>query len=175
MESGDFKDDDRIRDFKMFMADEGFRPSRQLSDAVRSQVHRDLTPRMDKVIAKLLGVHLATAAVSLQVCSQFGVGRTTGVTHFFMGFGEFACMVFCGSLFLGLTALMASALLTLPELIALRKMSYLPVLFLGFISLSAFALFGEGMLASLAMMWLLGGMIMSVFTTEVGIRIRRLA
>lgn len=160
-------------DFQDFLRTAEELPPREVSEAILSRVRQELSPSLFRVSSKLLGVHLVASLASLQICSQFGVGRMTALTHVFMGFGEAVCMLACGAVFLGLTALVASLWLSVPELVVLRKAGYLPILGLGLISLVVFAALGEGMLVSLALLWFMGGIVAAVGATELGLRLRR--
>jgi hypothetical protein len=64
-----------------------------------------------QIILKFLLYQLMGVAFSLSFCPQFGVGMNPAVdiSHYFMQFGDWACAIFCGSLFLG-TGLLVSFL-----------------------------------------------------------------
>jgi len=61
-----------------------------------------LSFRGSSIVGKFIGLQLLGALVSLSFCPQFGVGLMDGhgVTHIFRMIGDWACALFCGSLFL---------------------------------------------------------------------------
>lgn len=161
-------------DFKTFLDAPEVRPPAHVRDEIFKVVNRDLNPTLWMVLAKLGGIHVFVGSLSLLLCSQFGIGRGYNLMHVFMSFGTFACMAFCGALFLGLTLLMAGFILSNSELKKVRTTGYAPIVLLGVVSLIVLFCFGAEIAFNLALFWLLGAFIAGVLFTEAGLRIRRL-
>lgn len=78
---------------------------------VKTLVQRDinLSFRGKSIVGKFLFFQLIGALFSLTVCPQFGIGLVEGhgITHAFRMIGDWACALFCGSVFLASGALVA--------------------------------------------------------------------
>lgn len=63
----------------------------------------------NSILGKFLALQLIGAGISLAFCPQFGVGFIDGhgITHIFRMIGDWACAMFCGSLFLTMGTLCA--------------------------------------------------------------------
>lgn len=162
-----------MKDFNDFLNSPEVAPPAFVSEGVKDFVSRDLNPTIWNILSRLALVHIAAGTVSLLVCSQFGIGRGHLLAHAFMSYGETVCIVLCGALFLGISLLVASFLLSSSELKAIRKLSYSPVLILGLLSLSAFFCLGADISLKLAMAWMAGGLIAGVTAIEAGLKVRQ--
>jgi hypothetical protein len=164
------------KDFNQFMSDEiSIRPPAFLTQQIQEAVHRDLYPNLGLIFSKLALIHVLVGSLSLLICSQFGMGRGHVLPHLLMSYGEMACMAACGALFLGLTSLVATLVFSRPELKRTREMGYSPILALGLLSLTVFFCFGADIALSVALVWLLGGLVAGALTMELGLGFRRLA
>jgi hypothetical protein len=160
-------------EFSEFLNAPSLRPPPHLTDEILDFVRRDLNPNIKIVLAKLVGIHLIFGSLSLLVCSQFGMGTETSMTHYFSRAGEYGCMAFCGALFLGTSALAAASFLRVPELRVIRELGYLPLLGLGLLSLMSFMIYGTPLLAGLFTAWLAGGFLAGLIITEFGFQMRK--
>lgn len=162
-------------DFKIFLDAPTVNPPAHIRDELFQVVHRDLNPTLWMVMAKLGGIHIFGGSISLLLCSQFGIGRGYNLMSIFMSQGVFACMAFCGALFLGLTVLIAGFFLSNLELKKIRQTCYAPVVLLGVASLVIFFCFGAEIALNLALFWLLGAVAVGALLTEASIRVRRIS
>lgn len=160
------------KDFDLFLNAPEVTPPQHVSTSVLEYVRRELNPSIWMILSKLGIVHVAVGSLSLLLCVQFGMGRGYSLMHVFMSYGELACMALCGALFLGLTALIASCILSNSELRGIRKFRYSPILVLGLVSLIVFFCFGAHIALNFAVAWLFGGLVAGIAITEVGIGVR---
>ena len=81
-------------------------PPQSLSHMVKKDIQ--LSFQGTQIILKFLALQVVGAFFSLSFCPQFGIGSTLihGVLHVLDQFGDWACAMFCGSLFLSTGALM---------------------------------------------------------------------
>lgn len=105
------------KDYRAFMSSGEVMPSESVSARLIDRVQKELNPRPWTVFKKLFLVHLLSGGLTLLVCPQLGIGPIGGghgLMGFVMSFGPWACALFCGSFFMGTTAL-ASLLVLSPE------------------------------------------------------------
>lgn len=160
-------------DYKLFLDAPKVNPPVHLGEEIFRVVHRDFNPTLWMVLAKLGGIHVLGGSLSLLLCSQFGIGRGYSLMQVFMNQGVFACMAFCGAVFLGLTVLIAGFVLSNPELKKIRQTCYAPVALLGVASLIVFFCFGAEIALNLAIVWLAGATIAGALFFEAGLAFRR--
>lgn len=160
-------------DFKVFLDAPEIKPPAHIKEEIFRIVHRDLNPTLWMVLAKLGGIHVFVGSLSLLFCSQFGIGRGYNLMHAFMNYGAFACMAFCGALFLGMTVLIAGFVLSNPELKKIRSTGYAPVGLLGVMSLVVLFFFGAEIALDLAIFWLIGAIFAGGLFTEGTLAVRR--
>ena len=165
-----------LDEFKEFMAlNSTAQPPRHLTGSIMATVHRDLNPSLWTVFLKLSLIHAIVGGVTLLFCPQFGFSLTSGMglMGIFMRFGEQACMVGCGAVFMGGSLLAASLLLRPEEVRAIRKKELLQVALLALLSVGAFICVGSGIVASLAVFWILGSVLGGLGTLELGWAFRK--
>lgn len=82
-------------------------PPEHFSAMVKKDIQ--LSFRKNLIVGKFFGYQLLGTIFSLTFCPQFGVGLNPAIdiSHYFMRFGDWACAMFCGSLFLSSGAIMA--------------------------------------------------------------------
>jgi hypothetical protein len=90
-----------------------------------------------------------------------------------MKFGETACMLGCGSLFLGLTMIAATVILSRDELRKIRRTFYAAPSSLAILSLLFFWLAGARISMTIASAWLVGALFAATLSIELGLRLRR--
>jgi hypothetical protein len=92
----------------------------EVPTALKVAIHKDITLsfRGRSILLKFLGFQLLGALFSMSVCPQFGLGLVEGhgLTHVFRMVGDWACALFCGSLFLSSGAAIAFVGMTTDEL-----------------------------------------------------------
>lgn len=155
-------------EFQEFVQCEGAPIPDSISEKIFDQVRRDLNPSGLRVFAKLLGVHAIVGTLSLAICNQFGLnpfGTGVSLSDYFMKFGNSACMVLCGVLFVGLSLTVCRFVIHPEELGVLRRNIWLQVSGLSLISLGAFMAFGAVLTLTIGILWLLGAMIAGTVVT----------
>lgn len=164
-----------IEEFQEFMGAHEAQVPQALSDSILSRVHKDLNPSSWLVFAKVSAIHAVMGFVTLLFCPQFGLGFTDGMglMALFMRFGEQACMVGCGAVFMGGSLLTASLVLRHEELRVIRKTELLQVSTLALLSMGVFICTGVGVVASLSGFWVLGSILGGLGTFELGWAVRR--
>jgi hypothetical protein len=156
-------------DFKEFQDIEPVSPPRHLSEAIISRVRGDLNPSSLKVFAKLSSIHFFVGAFTLAICPQFGFrlfGDGPGLMGYFMNLGHYACMIACGSFFLGSSVLVAGILLKKEELRVVRANRFTQFTSLALLSLGFFIMFDTQILALYAVLWMIGSVFAAVMVTE---------
>lgn len=164
---------DWAEEFRQFLNAPEVKPPAHVKNEIFETVHLDLNPSLAGVMTKLAGIHVFGGSISLLLCSQFGIGRGYNIAPFMMDYGVFTCMAFCGALFLGITVVVAGFVLSTEELVKIRKTCYAPVLVLGIASLILFLTFGAEIALSVAISWLIGGLLAGALFTEAILNIRR--
>jgi hypothetical protein len=151
-----------VEDFQEFVRSERTPVPEHISQAVLSEVYRDLNPSAWLIFVKLLGIHSVVGTFSLVICNQFGINPfQTGfsLSDYFMKFGQSTCMVLCGVLFVGLSVFSTRMMIRPEELRVLRKNAPLEIFGLSMISLGVFAALGAEITLAVAILWLMGAML----------------
>lgn len=169
-------------EFKAFLATKETPPPPELSHAVRSQIMNSLNPSSWSVLGKLTVIHIVSASVTLLVCPQFGfspLGGGYGLLHFFMRWGVFACATFCGTLFLGTTALVSQLVMSPEERRVVLKSQLWQLPILGMVSMMMLMLLARLSAKELsetsvyfASVWLIMGSILAVAVSHLTCRMR---
>jgi hypothetical protein len=170
----DPKQNELASEFQEFLRVSPVLPPAALSEIIFETVSADLNPGTGRLLGKLIALHIPAGALSLLVCSQFGIGNETILTHRLMSLGEFGCFAFCGAIFLGVTGLTATLVLSRAELKAMRRLFYSPIVAIGAFSLAMFFLLGAEVTSGPALAWLVGGLLAAVFIIESGLKTFRL-
>lgn len=164
------------KEFEEFMndsIDEGLGSS--TSSALFHSVEQDLNPHPARVFGKLLGIHALVTLVTLSFCPQFGfrlLGEGMGLMHVFSIFGEYGCLVACGSFFMGSSILAASFVLNRDEIRQIRRHRFLEIGALTLLSLGFFFMLDLEIVVPLAVSWLIGALLGSQALLEFGYRLR---
>lgn len=135
--------------------------------AIHDQIQQDLKVEWLALLLKFYAIQWILGSVTLAFCQQFGFGQGH-LAMIFMSYGEALCMVLCGAFFMGFGALGAAYLLKDAELTALRRQFYWPLGWNGILLLWFFSQLGAEILFSLGAFWLLGGLIATVSSLELG-------
>jgi len=164
-----------IEEFQDFMGAEQAQVPKEVGDSILSRIHKDLSPSPWLVFAKVSAIHAVMGFITLLFCPQFGLGFTDGMglMALFMRFGDQACMVGCGAVFMGGSLFTASLVLRNEELRVIRKTELLQVSTLALLSMGVFICAGLGVVASLGAFWGLGSIIGGLGTFELGLAVRR--
>lgn len=162
-------------EFLEFLSSKSISPPKEISQIILEKVSKDLNPTSISVFFKIGIIHLIVGSITLIFCPQFGLGFLSGmgIMHFFMSLGSVGCSILCGSLFLGFSALTISLILRPEEIRVLRRNEFFQISLLGLLSLLIFIILGEVIVPGLTMAWLLGGIMMGVFSLEAGWYLRK--
>jgi hypothetical protein len=162
------------QEYKLFLEDDSL-ATNTAHTALFKRVHADLNPSVFKVFSKLVSIHIAVAAITLSICPQFGFrifGDGMGLMHYFMRLGSFGCPVACGSFFMGLSVLFACFILKGEEVRKIKKTWILQFGILALLSLGFFIMIDSDLILGFALAWLLGGMLGSLISLEIGWRVK---
>src|SRR5487761_2171922 len=102
-----------IQEFNEFVEADSIQPPKHLTESIVTHVRANLNPSSWLVFAKLSAIHAVMGFITLLFCPQFGFGLTDGMglMALFMRFGDQACMLGCGAVFMGGSLLTASLVL----------------------------------------------------------------
>ncbi len=112
--------------------------------------------------------------ITLFFCPQFGRSLTShsALMHFFMQWGDFVCMLACGSFFVSFSLILASHLLRPEELKVLKKHSLLQITTLSTLSIGFFISFGAEVVFTLGLFWLMGSIVGGLVTLKISTFLR---
>ena len=163
-----------IQEFNEFVEADSIQPPKHLAESIVTRVRADLNPSSWLVFAKLSAIHAVMGFITLLFCPQFGFGFTDGMglMALFMRFGDQACMLGCGAVFMGGSLLTASLVLRPEEVLTIRKTELLQISTLALLSIGVFICTGTGVIAGLGLFWVLGSIIGGLGTFEFGWRLR---
>ncbi|MBY0472137.1 hypothetical protein K2X30_13300 [bacterium] len=163
------------QEFQEFMGADEAQVPKAVSDSILARVHKDLNPSSWLVFTKLSAIHTVMGFIMLLFCPQFGLGFTNdmGLMALFMRFGDQACMLGCGAVFMSGSALTASLVLRSEEIRVIRKTELLQISSLALLSMGVFICAGVGVVASLGAFWILGSILGGLGTFELGWALRR--
>lgn len=163
-----------MEEFKQFVSIEPVQPPKFASDRILARVHSDLNPAAWKIFGKVSIIHAVVGGVTLLFCPQFGVSvfGGMGLMALFMRFGEFACMMGCGAVFLGASTLVAATVLRPEEIRVFRRSELIQVSGLAAISMAALICFGADVVFPLGLAWILGSVLGGLLTLELGWALR---
>ncbi|MEW6058413.1 MAG: hypothetical protein AB1540_17565 [Bdellovibrionota bacterium] len=161
-------------EFQEFMSARETEPPQNLSIGILARIRADLSPAAWLVFSKMALIHSVVGTMVLLFCPQFGITILPGMglMALFMRFGETACMVGCGAVFLGSSALAASFFLRPEEVKVIRKNKLLQLSSLAMLSIGVFICLGASMVATLGLAWVIGSVVGGLATLELGWIIR---
>lgn len=164
-----------LKEFESFLKQDGVTPPHAVKETVVSHIHGELNPSFQQWGAKLLAIHAVGAMLITTICPQLGVGPFIGgmgLGHIFMKFGQLPCAMFCGAMFLGLTALAANFLLNREELRVANRHRILNVSFLAAISFVGLMLAGGDSDRMSYLFWLVGAFVSGLSILRAGAWLR---
>jgi hypothetical protein len=163
-------EDQWSKEYKDFLDAKDVDVPAELSQKILVNIHARMNPSILKILVKLLAIHIPIGTLSLLICNQFGMSpfkTNFSLSEYFMNYGHSFCMFCCGVIFVSLSVLISGLLLNTDEVRALRKKSYLQSFLLGLISLMIFILLGAQVVMSIGLLWLLGGVIGGIMSSEI--------
>ena len=163
------------QEFREFLTIEPVQPKAELSQKILSRVQTDLNPSAWMVFPKIALIHAFVGALSLLLCPQFGVSPndSMGVMAVFMKYGEHVCMLACGGVFLGGSALAASLILRPEEIRTLRRTELFQFFILSLLSVAVFLCTGATVVSSMMVIWLAGSVLGALTSLELGWFLRK--
>ncbi len=164
-----------FNEFEEFKKSDSFTPPVASTEGILSKVHADLNPRVWTVFLKLAVIHAIVGGITLLFCPQFSVNPLggMGLMSLLMKYGEQACMLGCGSVFMGGSLLVASLVLRPEEVRTIRRTEILQLGLLALLSIGAFICADSSIVGVLALFWMLGSILGGLGTFELGWALRR--
>jgi hypothetical protein len=162
-------------EFEDFKNAESVTPPQGVSDQILARVQNNLNPSAWRVFAKLAGIHVVTALVTLSICPQFGIrvfGSGTGLMGYFMSLGKYGCMVACGCFFLGSSVLVAIALMRPEEIRVIRSRRLFELGALTLLSLGFFIMLQAQVVLGIFVAWTFGSLLGGILVLEAGWNLR---
>lgn len=163
------------KEFIEFLSTKPISPPREITKNIIEKISRDLNPSSLSVFGKVSLIHLLVGSITLLFCPQFGLGFLSGmgIMHLFMALGSFGCALLCGSFFLGFSTLTVALILRPEEIRVVRKNNFIQISLLAIFSFLIFMFFGEIIVNGHSVAWLLGGILMGIFSLEFGWYLRK--
>lgn len=101
---------------------------------LKELVQKDIQFSLNRnnILTKFILIQLLGAALTLTFCPQFGIGfpEGHGITHVLRMYGDWACAVFCGSLFLFIGTLLSTLIMNSDETFWIWKRYKFPLIVL---------------------------------------------
>jgi hypothetical protein len=163
-------------EFQEFLSATEIDPPALVTQSVLGKIRMDLNPPALRVFLKVSVIHLVVATITLLFCPQFGFSFSAGpgLMGLLMKYGEGVCMLGCGAVFLGASALVSSLILRAAEIRKLRQSAFLQFSLLSVVSLVVLlAAIGTG-IEMIFLAWLIGSILGGMASLELGWAIRSL-
>lgn len=162
-------------EFNEFMSSPEFIPPHAIRERVFNQIYRELNPSIPTVFLKMLSVHCFVSLFSLSICSQFGVQFLNvydAMESMMALLGHSYCMIFCGLLYLSVSALALGLFLKPEEIKVIRRNPLLQFSMLAGISLGVFLCIGAEVLFIPGALWIAGSLVGGIAGLELGWMVR---
>lgn len=159
-----------LTEFQEFLSTSPTTPSKATQNSIYKTAKSAILKQKTTIFAKLLLIHTVMSTASLTICHQFDMNpfnSKISLSHYFMTFGHSACMLFCGTLFVGGSLLAARAILNKHEFQFIKNSFPLQILILCSLSIAVFMALGAHLTLSITLFWILGAYIGSTLTTFV--------
>lgn len=163
------------KEFREFMSTPESAPPVRVSRSILETVRQKLNPSGHSVFIRILGIHAVVSLFSLSICSQFGIQTLPiydAMNSMMKMVGHTYCMALCGLLYLSLSSLAMSALLSPEEVKVIRRQKLLQVALLTGVSMSVFLCLGAEILLLPAVFWIAGSLLGGMVTIELGWKAR---
>ena len=110
------------KEFLQFIETEGIDPPIAVSEKIHKAVDKDLNPLTWKVLCKFGFIQAAVALLTLLICPQFELGLIKhDDAHLRALLGEPGYMALCGAIFLTSGSVLASIMISIEEMRAIKK------------------------------------------------------
>ena len=166
-------DERKASELAEFLSAAGTVPTAMSLD-LRSRIEAELRPSRISIFAKISLIQFVVGGITLLFCPQFGISFTSqmGLMSVLMRFGDTACMLGCGALFMSASLFASSIFLRPEEVRGLRSSSMLQLLALSTLSLGTLICLGGAVVALLGLVWLVGAFLGGLLSLELGWRLR---
>ena len=146
-----------------------------LNRMVQQRICSELNPSEWYVFGRLSLIVFVSGAISLLLCPQFGIGfaRDSGLFELFMTFGPYACKIFCGAFFVGISFFITTLILRPEELKVIRRNNVLAVSAFSLIWLGGFVNLGASVFIEAALVWFIGAFVGGLLLFELGYFVRK--
>lgn len=135
------------KEFEQFMSIDPQSPTKDLSEKTLSFIQKDLQISPAFIFFKLFWIHFFAAGLTLSFCPQFNIGiardGVSSTLYSLMQVHPLLCAAFCGTIFLGATAVASVLVLKSAELWWLQKRAAWVYSILVAVSLAFFMLSGN--------------------------------
>jgi hypothetical protein len=153
------KNNDTNTDFLDFQKNNNVPAPSAIKEQLLFKLQKELNPSHVKVFFKLLSIQAFVGFLTMLFCPQFNFSLTNNyeLFHFLHhNFGARICMLFCGTIFIGSGATLASYILSLNELNKIKNSSFLYYLSITSIAVTVFIFMGAEVYFNLASFWFIG-------------------
>lgn len=166
--------DEWMKEYQEYLSTDELQPPQKITEKIWNRVHQDLNPNLFSVFSKLSLIHAVIGTITLLFCpySELYSFQSFNLMSLLMKFGEQVCMLGCGAVFLGGSALTASLVLRSEEVQLIRKTRVLQLSGVALLSMSIFVCTGLLFLQGLALFWAFGSVLGGLLTLELGWALR---
>ena len=133
-------------------------------------IKQELNPSHSVIFGKLIVIQAFIGLLTLIFCPQFNLSLTNNYELFHYlhhNFGEYICMMACGSIFMGSGAFFSTYLLTASEVSTLKKSKLLYYFGITSCAIIIFLLFGAEIYLNLAFFWIIGSVLAGSIIFEI--------
>lgn len=141
-----------------------------IEESILTEIKNKLKPKVSTIALKLFSIHLATAILTLSICSQFGIklfNLPIDLMRSLMVFGMPFCELFCGVFFTTTSITMASFFMGRDEIRFLRYNRFVTTFFIILTSIGFFYVMNPNIFFELSALWLLGALAGSLAMLEI--------
>ncbi|MBT3983877.1 MAG: hypothetical protein HOE90_21150 [Bacteriovoracaceae bacterium] len=162
--------DKKNEDYHSFLISSDTQPDEKVSNQVFNFIENDLNPAHPKIAVKLFSIQALVGILTLTFCPQFNLSLTNRyeLFHFFHHtFGNYICMLLCGSIFIGTGAIFSALILKKQEIEKIKSSKFLYYMSISGIAISAFLVLGSEVYFDLALTWFVGATAAGVFFLDI--------
>lgn len=152
-------------DFQDFVSKDSLIESnipKDIEKNVLTIIESQMNPSQSIILLKLFAIHLLMGTLTLLFCPQFSFSLT-GNDQFYLFLhqllGHEGCMIACGVIFMTPGALVASWVLGLDEMNAIKKSIYLHIMAITSFALVAFIMIDAQVYKDIAILWVIGALL----------------
>jgi hypothetical protein len=150
--------------------------SNETNKKIFTEIKNRLMPDLKKVIAKVLGIHILSALLTLTVCPQMGfslIENKINLMDFFMKLGPHFCDFACGTFFTSVSVGFIYLVLSKDEFRFLRYHPWLMVSTMILTSMGFLLMLNPHLFVQFTFLWLTGAIIGVLGSMEIGFRLSK--